>query len=455
MKKSGLFLLASLLFMSLPGCVRGDDSGNLSPTPVVAERESSEESFTKFSLDWYQRNVEEQPKANLVTSPLGMYQLLGMLYAGSQNKTHEQIAAAMGWTGSEEEYFQRMRDRFLRYQNRPEILMADSLWVQDQFPLDGNYAGVLRGLGNAEVRNIDFGNESARKEINQWVSRRTKGKIPKLLQELSPNTEMLLCNTLTFRGEWEDAFDKRDTRKGYFTSLEGKEVRFPIMQREGTYRYLKGEDFQWLELPYRENEFFMGIFLPEKHDLFVEAEKRVTSQFIEDCVNRASAVTVDVRMPRFTFQGNSQAVPILKKMGMEDAFLPTADFSLISRGNELMVSRILQGTYLKIDEKGTEAVAATAAETIWKSAMPRKNPKFYADRPFVFIIAERSTGAILFAGRFVDPEAMEKDMEALQELESHEEVEENAPKPNADKNETKNVRILSNFHTTGIGGTIQ
>ncbi|MDO4573930.1 MAG: serpin family protein [Planctomycetia bacterium] len=456
MKKSRLFLLMPLLLWGFSNGVWGQDAP-VPPALSQPENVSFEESFTAFSWDWYQKNVAEQPKANWVTSPLGMYRLLGMLYAGSQNKTHAQIAAAMGWTGSEEAYFQGMRDLFLRFQNRSEVQIADSVWVQNRFPLDGNYVGVLRELGNAEVRNIDFGNKSTRKEINGWISRQTQGKIPQLLQSLPKNTELLLCDTLTFSGQWANAFDKRDTRKGYFTSLEGKEVRFPIMQREGKYRYWKGEDFQWLELPYRDGEFFMGIFLPQKGENFAEVEKRVGASLIRDCLAKASLVTVDVRIPRFTFQGDSQAVPVLKKMGMEDAFQTTADFSLISKGNELMVSTILQGTYLKVDEKGTEAASAAAAEMIWKSMIPKENPTFYADRPFIFVIAERKTGGILFMGRFVDPEAMEKEMESLPELETAtpSQTDKETQKPEVKENGTKSTPAPLNFHTSGVGGTIQ
>lgn len=457
MKKTTLFMLAPLVFMGLPGCLQGEAVTN-PPAEAAAEENAAaaEMSCTEFALEWFQKNAEVSPKENMAVSPLGMYRLLGMLYAGSQNRTHEEIAAAMGWEGTEEAYFQMLREIQLRYQEKPEIQLADSAWVQNKFPIDGNYVGMLRNLGNAEVRNVDFQDKNTLKEINKWASTQTKGRIRQLFEELSPNTELLLCNTLTFSGKWAEEFDKRDTRKGYFTSLDGKEVRFPMMQREGTYRYLKGGDYQWLEMPYEGGEFFMGIFLPESHEKFAEAEKRVTAQFISDCVKHARAVTVDVRIPRFSFRGDSKPTDILKKMGMQEAFTPEADFSYISQGNELMVSQMIQSAYLKVDEKGTEAAAAAAAEMIWKSAPVRKHPTFYADRPFVFVIAERKTGTVLFAGHFVDPETMEKGMAELRDAEAESEKDskkESASESTEKKNGTSTERV--NLHTSGVGGEIQ
>lgn len=456
MRKSLLLFLCSVLVLAFPGCSQAEESASSSMT----QEELKDDPTGAFAFRWYQQCVSEKPEENLVLSPLAACRMLGSLYLGSENKTRAQIQKTLGWQGSPESWLESMTKISRRFQNAPEVTMADGIWVQKNYPLEGTFAGMMREMGDAEVRNVDFSKSGTRKEVNQWIRQKTDGKIGELLKTLSPEARLVLTNALVFKGNWKDAFAKENTRKGYFTSLNGEEVRFPIMQREGTYPYLRKETFQWLEMPCDGDRFAMGIFLPKTLKEFGAMERSLTPELLRECRENAIKTDLDLRLPRFAFEGSFQPVPSLKKMGMEEPFLSTADFTPITRANDLRVSGMILGGFLKVDEKGAQAAAASAVEFIPKSVSETEKPRFYADRPFVFVIYEKETGIILFCGRFVDPKTMEKDLESLPVEGAVLESADNKPNaknaaPSRNPGEVVTETVRSNFNTSGIGGSME
>ncbi|MDO4551744.1 MAG: serpin family protein [Planctomycetia bacterium] len=458
MRTQLLFLLYFCLVCCISGCGYADENAENSETGPREKSCSVEE----FALNWYQKCAQRNPEENLILSPLATYRMLGALYLGSEKQTAEQIRKGMCWSGDREMWIKSMNQISRQFLDTKEVEMADGIWIQEKYSIQGAFAGMLRDMGNAEVQNVDFTEEQTRDKINFWIKEKTAEKIPELLKELSSDARLVLTNTLTFQGNWKEAFDKQNTRSGYFTSLKGEEVRFPLMQREGDYRYLRQEDFQWMEMPYEGERFMMAIFLPKSYDMFFALEKRLTPELLRECREKSEKTHLDVRIPRFVLSQDFQAVPVLKELGIVDAFQSTADFSGITGANDLMVSSIIQGNFLRVDEKGTQAAAATAAEFLPKSAPVNDIPRFYADRPFVFVIYDVKTEMILFCGRFVDPEGMKKmaaefpeEIAIIESSGNNPDEESSVPiMPNSAK-EIIVETVHSNLNTSGVGGTME
>ncbi|MDO4627776.1 MAG: serpin family protein [Planctomycetia bacterium] len=464
-------VFATLFYVS--GCSYADNSGMNADSTKAAASENAKKGVkditSSFSLAWYQQCVSENVKQNLVLSPLSAYRMLGTLYQGSAGETQNQIRSAMQWDGDLPTWQTAMRESADVWNSLKEMTLADGVWIQDNYKINADFIQTLWRTASVEVKNTNFGSENARTEVNKWVAAKTEGKIPELLDSLSEDTQILMANTLVFQGRWAHAFDERDSRKGYFTSIDGDEYRYPMMQTESEFRYYQGEDYQWLEMPYEGKKFSLMVLLPKDRGLFMEQEKNLTPEFVEKCRKEAKRTKVDVRFPKFTMRCTHQLIPSLTKMGVQDAFQAVANFSPMTESDDVMVTQIRQGIFLKVNEEGTEAAAATAVE-FYPKAMNDGTPKFYADRPFVFMIRENTTGAILFVGRFVDPEGMEEATEISQEDRAQmvsggtaETVNEESnsvegKKPEVESNgtpEKEETTSETDFNTSGVGGSME
>ncbi len=374
-----------------------------------AEENASEENQKSnaqavFAVNWYQKNVKEAPDSNIVTSPFGIYRLLGALYLGSDGQTAAQIQTLLGQNGSKEQFLKETADLFNSLKQTGDLNIADGLWVHDGYSVRDSFVNTIKEMGNTDVRDIDFSTSAALEEINRWGREATHGKIPQMLPNLSGEPRMVIANAIFFDGKWEQAFDEENTRDGYFTTLAGKDIMFPIMQRKGEYSYLQKDNFQWLEIPYQGEKFAMGILLPNSHENFRDVEKKFSKELLDECRANAKKQKVDLRLPKFTFNNSAQAAPLLKKMGISDAFSTSANFTPISNANDLMLSQVSLNAFLSVNEKGTQAAATAAAEIVAKSIAINRDPSFYVDRPFIFTIFDLQSETILFCGRIVNPE---------------------------------------------------
>ncbi|MBE6427046.1 MAG: serpin family protein [Planctomycetaceae bacterium] len=399
-----------------------------------------------FAFNWYQQSAKAAPDQNLVISPYGMYRLLGSLYLGSEGKTKKQFENVLGWTESKELWLENMKAAYQSLQREKDLELALGAWVQNKNPIRDSYVEMLRELGDAEVLNVDFARDETKDQIDAWGKKNSGGRITDIPLQISSDTKILLTDLIFFDAQWEDAFNKKLTRKGYFTSLDGTETRFPIMQRTGNYRLFSQKDWQWLEIPYLGKRFAMGIFLPNSLEKFSEMEKTISIELLNECRLNAKKTKVELRLPKFAFSNSNSPVPVLKKMGIQEAFQTSADFSGIADSNDIMLSEITQTLFLNVNEKGTEAVAVAAAEFIPKSGMNNIAAKFYADRPFVFAIYDLESDAILFCGRMVDPKAMESELKKIEFIDSIE---------NASEAILSNSQDSENINTKGDGGEIQ
>jgi len=281
--------------------------------------------------------------------------------------------------------------------------VANGLWNQDGLPLRTDFVETLLGSYGAHADSADFARNpsEAVQKINSWTAAQTNGKIGSLFDEanLGKDTKLLLTNGVYFEAAWDHVFDRTRTRAAEFRVSSEKSIRTQMMNQTDEFRYVQSKDCQCLELPYAESRFSMVIFLPQDITGLKALTESLTERY-EAFIREMRPVQVSVSLPKFSLTGAYELQEQLAAMGMTSAFSGRANFSKMSDSGELMLSKVVHKVFVRVDEVGTKAGAATGTV-----AVPRLQPiEFRADRPFFFVIRDRVSEGIVFAGRIVQPE---------------------------------------------------
>jgi len=287
-----------------------------------------------------------------------------------------------------------------------ELVTANALWGQQGYDFLPDFVSLTQKYYGAGFNAVDFKNqtESARLTINSWVSEQTKQKINDLLAPgvLTDLTRLVLTNAIYFKGNWAVQFKKEDTHDLPFYLGGGKTVNAPLMYRKGKYKYVETDSLQVLELPYFGEELSMVVLLPKAKDGLAGLENELSADKLDEWLSQAYTNEVMVYLPKFKLESKFLLNQTLADMGMVDAFSVKADFSGIESKKELMITAVVHKAFVEVNEEGTEAAAATAVVFGLKS-MAVMEPEFKADHPFIFLIRDNRSGAILFIGRVNDP----------------------------------------------------
>ncbi|MDY6989629.1 MAG: serpin family protein [Thermodesulfobacteriota bacterium] len=428
------WFLAVLLVISLVAC-RDDgnshgSSGAVSQGAVVQsqkdrtmapqtnEEDGDElaEGNTAFAFDMYQ--TLRQQDDNLIYSPYSISLALAMTYAGARGETEQQMAETLHFTLGQNRLHPAFNALDLELAHRGEgaqgakgegfqLNIANAIWGQTGYSFLEVFLDTLAENYGAGLRLLDFASdpEACRLTINDWVSDRTEDKIQDLIpmNAISPLTRLVLTNAIYFNAAWNFPFDVAATQSGFFHLLDGGEVSADMMSQEEYLGYIKGWDYEAVELPYDGRELSMVIFLPVK-GRFKAFEKALTADKANSMVAQLTYENVRLTMPRFSFSFGLSLTQALRAMGMPDAFNPSvADFSGMDGAFNLFISDVIHKAFIAVDEAGTEAAAATAV--IMKlTAMPKEPIVVSVDRPFIFMIRDIPTKTVLFMGRVLDPE---------------------------------------------------
>ena len=355
---------------------------------------------------------------NLFFSPFSINAALSMVYAGAETETEAQIADALlvddedAWHAN----LGALLDDLSGEHHRPYTLhTANQVWGQEDVPLLDSFVGVMEDDYLAPVETEDFRSDpdAARNKINKWVKTQTKGHIDELFEsgDMTPDTKLVLANAIYFKADWEHKFPKGDTYDGGFTLADGSEVSVPLMrsEEEEHYPYYEDEDVQVIEIPYKGEELGMVVVLPADELGLPDVEANLTAEQLTGWIDATADWTpeADIHLPSFEMDYELPLKEALESLGMADMFDPLlADFSGIFTGEGLQgnvyVNAARHKAYVKVDEQGTTAAAATGIAMQDLAAMP-ESIEFVADHPFLFLIRDRLTGAILFMGRIEDP----------------------------------------------------
>jgi serpin B len=369
---------------------------------------------TAFALDLYQ-HLRAAP-GNLFYSPYSVSSALAMTYAGARGETEKQMATALHFALPQEQLHSAFNalDAVLisRGQGaagqdggRFRLNIANALWGQAGYSFAAPFLDVLAENYGAGMHILDFVNASdkATAIVNSWVAERTEGKIKDILPAgaIDSSTRLVLTNAVYFNAAWRDEFSEFVTAPGTFTRADGSTVSVPIMGNAATLAYGEDDSYSAVELPYAGGELSMVLVLPTELEAF---EKGLSNERLSGVISSLRPLYVAVELPKFKFEMTQNLVAALSDMGMPLAFSDAADLSGINGKGGLTIGDVLHKAYVSVNEKGTEAAAATVV-TVETVSLREPEATIRFDRPFLFFIRDIRTGAVLFVGRVSDPSA--------------------------------------------------
>jgi serpin B len=382
------------------------------PRALTASELALVDAGQAFAFDFLREVVrEEDPTVNIFVSPLSASMALGMALAGAEAGTFEAMRFALRLDGIRREQigvaYRSLIDLLSDLDPTVRVEIANSVWHREGFVLEDAYLGEVERDFVARVEGLDFDDPGAADVINAWVDEATDGLIEGIVDPpIDPLTMAFLIDAIYFEGAWTLRFDPDRTASGDFQRSDGATVTVPFMSMsDREFPYAQMPEYQAIELPYGGEAFVMDIVLPSHEvgiDAFVESLDAAAWAGIVDGLGETELL---VALPRFRLEYDRNLNEVLKALGMAVAFDEgAADFSRMhrdARDLQLHISRVKQKAFVEVDEEGTRAAAVTSVEVGVTSAPPM----FRADRPFVFAIRERLSGALLFTGVVRDPSA--------------------------------------------------
>jgi len=396
--------------------LKSDKERITSPDVSTSEQALLVEGNSAFAFELYQALREEE--GNLFYSPHSISVALAMTYAGARNQTAEQMADTLQFMLEQERLHPAFNWLDAELAKRGEgaegkdskgfrLNIVNAIWGQKDYSFLSTFLDVLAENYGAGLRILDFINETekSRLAINEWVSDQTEGRIKDLIPQgaIDALTRLVLTNAIYFNAAWEHPFDEKMTADGPFYLLNGEQITVPMMRQTESFGYTEGDGYQAVELLYDGGELSMVILLPEAGQ-FQAFEERLQAQQVDAIISGLQATQVGVNMPKFEFDSEFSLKDTLAEMGMPIAFSSGADFSGMTGNRELFISDVIHKAFVSVDEAGTEAAAATAV-IMPGSAEPEPPVEVTIDRPFIFLIHDINTGAILFVGRVMNPGA--------------------------------------------------
>lgn len=394
-------IIASLLI--IVACAKVPDE----PLPIDLDVKSKKlvAADNEFGIDLF-KALNEKEKGNFNISPLSISLALAMTYNGSEGDTKQAMEEAMRLSGLTTEEinlsYQTLVKALLETDSKVTLEFAQSIWYRLGYDVEDAFKDVNRNYYDAEVNELDFGRSDAKDIINGWIEEKTHDKIKDMIAEVKPNHVMFLINAIYFNGEWQTMFDKKNTFESDFYTAEGT-VQVQMMQKEDSIMMTSNDVFSAIELPYGRGNFNMLILLPAEDKTCDDIVNEINpDNWILWQQSMVPTTEVDIWLPKFKSEYTVKLNNALSAMGMEVAFTPAADFSGINGRGELWIDYVQHNTFIDVSEKGTEAAAATVVAMI-ERAMPM-TPQFHANRPFIYAITEKETGAILFIGKMAKPE---------------------------------------------------
>ncbi len=386
------------------------------PAPAADAVAKLARSSNAFGFDLYQR-LRQQP-GNLVVSPASITTALAMTWGGAEGETAAQMRKVLHLEGTADEVMTLSGQLASSLQDpaRPVVFrIANQLFCERTYTLVPAFVAKTRAAFGAPVELLDFKKapERSRVHINQWVEEKTRRRIQNLIPQdaVKPDTRLVLVNAIYFLGDWADPFKRDETRPMPFhlTASETKDV--PTMNRTYQFRIAQQDGVTALEIPYKGGELSMMLLVPDAIDGLAAVEGALDAGKIDALASAMRPEWVWVALPKFEVNpGESLRLgKELKTLGMPLAFDPNlADFTGLANpshpAQRLVIGEVFHKGFVKVDEKGTEAAAATAVMGLETGASAGGGPRpFQVNRPFLFLIRDNASGLVLFLGRVNDP----------------------------------------------------
>jgi len=357
---------------------------------------------------------KKNPHGNVVLSPVSAALNLSMVLNGAEGETRHEMLTALALHASELKEVNTANEQLIKLLRTPTqsvtLSVADSLWVDSRrAKLRPEYMKRMHAAYDAELVDLDFSAPNATQRVNAWAAKETQGKIPKVIDRIDPAELLLLMNAVYFKGEWLHKFDKTKTRPHDFTRGNDSTRQVELMSQAGRFEYFETPQMQGIRLPFGAGDLIMEVILPAQSSSLGELEEQLTREHWKQWRAQYAWHSGTIELPRFELKSDYVLNEPLQALGMRRAFQAgSAQLSgLLSPGPDaerLAISRVLQSTYWKVDEEGSEAAAVTTTG-IRATAVARPEQPFrmIVERPFFCTIEDHRNGALLFVGAIHDP----------------------------------------------------
>ena len=401
-----LFVI-SFLISSCSGIQDDADSEksdlNLSVNEVKLISASNE-----FGFDLLKNINTNEIGKDLFISPISVSMALGMTYNGADGETKDAMRTALHLGDLTDDEINRSYESLisLLLSLDPEVAvaLANSIWYRDNVEFEQTFLDIARQYFDAEVRGLDFSAENAADIINSWIEDKTNGLIKETLNPPLPrDAVMYLINAIYFKGIWTIQFDEDKTRDMTFYSSGETLSTVKMMSLREEFPYYENDELQMVDLPYGNGDFSMTIVLPNKEKNIDALISEMSDQSWNSLTSNLSPDTGDIFLPRFKLEYKTELKKPLTEMGMGIAFSEWANFSKMRSQNDIFISKVIHKSFVEVNEEGTEAAAVTVVEIGFTSIGPNQGFSILINRPFLFVIRENRSGAIMFIGKIENP----------------------------------------------------
>ena len=402
----------AIIATSLISCEKDNPvpEGELIPRKdIVLTRSEAEfvQANNGFALDLFRRVSQGAGGKSILISPLSVTIDFGMVNNGAVGETQKEIYETLGYKESSvsglNSFCQTMMEQSSAVDPSTVLEIANAAVVNSMYPgLKDGFKKTVESVYDAEVIYKNFGKDDIKKLVNNWCDKKTHGMIPQLLNEpVNPNEYAHFLNAVYFKGIWSKKFLKDDTRKEAFTLENGSKTTVKMMRQKDEFKYgVIGGLCSAVSLPYGNEAYRMSLLLPENGKTLAELVEALDSDVWGKL--KMTSAEVDVKIPSFETEYSVSLKDILPGMGVKKAFGSEADFSAMSTTDDLYIGDVLHKARIKVDEDGSEAAAVTdiVGFTTANLGHESQTREFHADRPFLYVITEISTGAIYFIGQY-------------------------------------------------------
>lgn len=403
MKNLVLLLIVTILF----SCQKSDTQESVKPLTLELSPSNRQvvTANNSFAFEFVNKVHFSTSDDNYMVSPLSLSLALGMAYNGSATTTADAFQQVMHFENLTKdeinEFYQRLITYLASETNGSVMEIANSIWIEQTFPVKQNFITLNQNTFGARLQNLDFSNQQSVTTINNWVAEKTHNKIPFILESISPEEKLFLINALYFNAKWKTQFETSQTTSQDFYKTPSEVISVPFMHHTFEVDYLQNATFSSIILPYKSDKFSMVVLVPNENYTVNDVVTQLTAANWNQWLAQYQKQKVEIYLPKFKYSFEKSLSNDLIDLGLGIAFTDSADFSGISDTN-LNISKVLQKTYIDVDEQGTEAAAVTAIG-IGVTSVP-DYPVFRANRPFVYVIRENTSGAICFIGKTGLPE---------------------------------------------------
>ena len=401
-----IFLLPLVMFSCAKDTSSQNNDKKIQPIVLTTEQQSLVQSNNQFAFTLFNKATSAETQQNLFISPFSVSMALSMTLNGAAGTTKTGMINTLGFTGKTiatiNDYNKLFSRQLQSVDNEVTFNIANSIWYRNTFSVLPVFITTNQNYYTAEVAALDFNSPSAVTTINNWVSAKTNNEIPTIIEQIPAVNVMYLINALYFKGSWRNKYDASKTTEQNFYKEDQSVVKCNMMTQDITFPLYANETFTAIEMPYGQGNFVMTILLPRDGKTTADVIGAFNVTNWQTLNVGLIATSLKFSMPKFSITYEKTLNDLLSSMGMADAFSSkVADFTGINAGGGLFISEVKHKTMVKVDEEGTVAAAVTSvAMTNYAIMTPAV---VTVNKPFLFVISEKSTGAILFTGRIMDP----------------------------------------------------